>query len=105
MSAQQAALTSEQVPQLKLKWAFAYPKAQRARSQPSIGWGAVFVGSQDGTVYAFDLKSGWMRWSVRASAELRTAIVADPATWPLFTSDTPDARKRGEEWWWGVGGG
>lgn len=87
VSAQQAALTSEQVPQLKLKWAFAYPKAQRARSQPSIGWGAVFVGSQDGTVYAFDLKSGCMRWSFRASAEVRTAIVADPATERLYFGD------------------
>lgn len=87
VSAQQAALTSEQVPQLKLKWAFAYPKAQRARSQPSIGWGAVFVGSQDGTVYALDLKSGCMRWSFRASAEVRTAIVADPATERLYFGD------------------
>ncbi len=87
VSAQQAGLTKEQVPQLKLKWAFAYPKAQRARSQPSIGWGAVFVGSQDGTVYALDLKSGCMRWSFRASAEVRTAIVADPATERLYFGD------------------
>jgi len=87
VNAQQAGLTKNQVPQLKLKWAFAYPKAQRARSQPSIGWGAVFVGSQDGTVYALDLKTGCMRWSFRASAEVRTAIVADPATQRLYFGD------------------
>jgi polyvinyl alcohol dehydrogenase (cytochrome) len=87
VSTQQAGLTKEQVPQLKLKWAFAYPKAQRARSQPSIGWGAVFVGSQDGTVYALDLETGCMRWSFRASAEVRTAVVADPATERLYFGD------------------
>jgi polyvinyl alcohol dehydrogenase (cytochrome) len=87
VSAQQAGLTKEQVPQLKLKWAFAYPKAQRARSQPSIGWGAVFVGSQDGTVYAFDLETGCMRWSFRASAEVRTAVVIDPETKRLYFGD------------------
>ncbi|MEY3906717.1 MAG: hypothetical protein RIR59_1540, partial [Pseudomonadota bacterium] len=85
--AKQAGLRQDQVPQLKLKWSFAYPKAQRARSQPSIGWGAVFVGSQDGTVYALDLKTGCMRWSFRASAEVRTAIVADPATQRLYFGD------------------
>ena len=87
VSAQKAGLTKEQVPQLKLKWAFAYPKALRARSQPSIGWGAVFVGSQDGTVYAFDLETGCMRWSFRASAEVRTAVVLDPATKRLYFGD------------------
>ncbi len=87
VSAQQAGLTKEQVPQLKLKWAFAYPKALRARSQPSIGWGAVFVGSQDGTVYAFDLETGCMRWSFRASAEVRTAVVLDPETKRLYFGD------------------
>lgn len=87
ISTQQAGLKREQVPQLKLKWAFAYPKAQRARSQPSIGWGAVFVGSQDGTVYAFDLETGCMRWSFRASAEVRTAVVIDPETKRLYFGD------------------
>lgn len=87
VSAKQAGLRQDQVPQLKLKWSFAYPKAQRARSQPSIGWGAVFVGSQDGTVYALDLETGCMRWSFRASAEVRTAIVADPASKRLYFGD------------------
>lgn len=82
-----AGLTTAQVPSLKLKWAFAYPAAQRARSQPSVGWGAVFVGSQDGTVYALDLATGCKRWSFRASAEVRTAIVADPATRRLYFGD------------------
>jgi polyvinyl alcohol dehydrogenase (cytochrome) len=86
-SAMQAGLTKAQVPTLKLKWALAYPAAQRARSQPAVGWGAIFVGSQDGTVYALDLDSGCTRWRFRASAEIRTAIVADAASKRLYFGD------------------
>ena len=39
-----ARLAKADVPRLKLKWAFAYPAAVRARSQPTIGWGTIFVG-------------------------------------------------------------
>ena len=77
-----AGLRSEDVPRLKLKWAFAYPGAIRARSQPVIAYGAVYTGSHDGTVYAFDLATGCVRWTFRASAEIRTAIVADPGRKP-----------------------
>ena len=82
-----AGLTKDQVGILKLKWAMAYPAAIRARSQPAIGWGAVFVGSHDGTVYALDLDSGCTRWRFRASAEVRSAIVADPAAKRLYFGD------------------
>src|ERR1700704_3698191 len=54
VSAADAQLAARDVPRLKLKWAFAFPGATRARSQPTVGAGAVFVGSQDGTVYALD---------------------------------------------------
>jgi polyvinyl alcohol dehydrogenase (cytochrome) len=51
-------------------------RARCARvSQPAIGYGAVFVGSQDGSVYAFDLNTGCLRWRFQAAAEVRTAIV------------------------------
>jgi polyvinyl alcohol dehydrogenase (cytochrome) len=85
--AQVARLTAAEVPSLKLKWAYAYPSSVRARSQPAIGWGTIFVGSQNGTVYAFDLNSGCLRWSMRASAEIRTAIVADVPTKRLYFGD------------------
>lgn len=82
-----AGLKASEASKLKLKWAFAYPASQRARSQPAIGWGAIFVGGQDGTVYAFDLNQGCTRWTFRASAEIRTAIVADPASRQLYFGD------------------
>jgi polyvinyl alcohol dehydrogenase (cytochrome) len=70
-----AGLPLQEVPHLKLAWALAFPGAIRARSQPAIAYGAVYVGSQDGTVYALSLKSGCVRWTYHAAAEVRTGIV------------------------------
>lgn len=67
-------LSAADVPDLELKWAFAYPNAIQARSQPTVAGGTLFVGSQNGTIYALDAKSGCVRWTYRASAEVRTAI-------------------------------
>ncbi len=82
-----AGIAKKDVPNLKLKWAFAYPAATHARSQPTLAWGTLYVGSQDGTVYAFDPDTGCTRWTTRLSAEIRTAIVADPATKRLYFGD------------------
>jgi polyvinyl alcohol dehydrogenase (cytochrome) len=70
-----ARLPVADIPRLKVKWAFAYPGAQRARSQPTVAMGTVFVGSQSGAVYALDARSGCLRWTFRAAAEVRTPIV------------------------------
>ncbi|MFN2100001.1 PQQ-binding-like beta-propeller repeat protein [Altererythrobacter sp. MF3-039] len=69
---------------LELRWAYAFPNATKARSQPAIGYGAAFVGSDDGTVYAFDLESGCARWTFKASAEVRTGIVLADGTTPML---------------------
>ena len=73
-------LTKADVKKLELKWSFAFPNALRARSQPTISMGAVFVGSQDGRVYAFDLETGCTKWVFSASAEVRTGIVLSAPT-------------------------
>ncbi|KGE03928.1 outer membrane protein assembly factor BamB family protein [Pseudohaliea rubra] len=72
-----AGLSASELPSLELKWAFAFPGATRARSQPTAGMGAIFVGSQDGTVYAFDVETGCVRWTFQAAAEVRTGVVLD----------------------------
>lgn len=72
INAETAGLAAEDVPRLSLKWAFAYPNATRARSQPSFAGGALVVGSQDGTVYSLDAETGCIRWTFKASAEVRT---------------------------------
>jgi polyvinyl alcohol dehydrogenase (cytochrome) len=73
-----AGLGAADLPRLRVKWAFAYPNATRARSQPTVAGGAVFVGSQDGTVYALDAASGCARWTFRADGEVRTAVLVEP---------------------------
>ncbi len=77
VSTRQAKLGVRNVADLKLKWAFAFPGAQRARSHPLLAWGALFTGSQDGTVYALDQDSGCIRWTFTAGSEVRTAIVTE----------------------------
>ena len=75
-----AGMIRDQVPKLQFQWAFEFPGAIRGRSQPVIAYGAVYVGSQDGTVYALDLRSGCVRWTYRSSAEVRTAMVLETGT-------------------------
>jgi polyvinyl alcohol dehydrogenase (cytochrome) len=70
-----AGLDKKSAVTLELKWAFEFPGALRARSQPAIAFGAVYVGSHDGHVYALDLQTGCARWAFKAGAEVRTAIV------------------------------
>lgn len=82
-----AGITAGDVPKLKLKWAFAFPDAQRVRSQPLIAAGTVFTGSQDGTVYALNTDTGCVRWTFRAAAEVRTGIAIDTVTRQLFFGD------------------
>lgn len=82
-----AGITAADIPKLKLKWAFAFPDAQRARSHPIVAGGAVFTGSQNGNVYALDAESGCIRWAYNAATEVRTGIAFDSATRRLFFGD------------------
>jgi polyvinyl alcohol dehydrogenase (cytochrome) len=75
---QSGGLSAADMPSLEVKWAFAYPNAIKARSQPAFGGGAIYFGSQDGTVRALDAKTGCLRWTFKASAEVRTAIIISP---------------------------
>lgn len=75
-----ASVRAKDLDTLVLDWAFAYPAANRARSQPAIGGGALFVGSQSGLVYAFDLETGCTRWQFKAGAEVRNALTLEPWT-------------------------
>lgn len=66
-------LTPDNVGDLELKWAFAFPNATRARSQPALTEQAIFTGSQDGRVYALDTQSGCIWWTFDADSEVRSA--------------------------------
>ena len=73
-SANSTGFTRDNVSQLALKWVFAYPGALRARSQPLVHDGVVFVGSQSGDIYALDLDTGCAHWTYSAGAEVRSSL-------------------------------
>src|SRR5688572_13623885 len=81
-----ASLTTGDIPKLTLKWAFAFPDASSAWAQPTVGDGRLYVGSQNGTVYALDRTSGCIRWTFAASGGVRTAITLGNAL--LYFGDT-----------------
>ncbi len=78
VSAEVAGLSAAEVPNLKLKWAFAYPGATRARAQPTPYGDALLVGSQSGAVYALNLEKGCAHWVFQAQAEVRSALAITP---------------------------
>ena len=73
-SAAAAGLSEALLPRLQLKWAFGFPDATSAWAQPTVVGGWIFVGSQNGSVYALDAKSGCIRWVFSADGGVRTAI-------------------------------
>jgi len=79
-----AGLAAEQVPGLKLKWAFGYPDSYSAFAQPIVVGGRVFVGSALGMVYSLDSASGCTYWSFDAGAGVRTAITIGPGNVAYF---------------------
>lgn len=73
-----AGLSAAQVQHLTLKWAFGFPDAAAAWSQPTVVGGRVFVGSQNGTVYSLDAKTGCIYWTFSAAGGVRTAVTIGP---------------------------
>ena len=98
-------LSRDEIARLKVKWVFAYPEATRARSQPTIYNGTVYVGSQNGTVYALDLQTGCVQWTYKARAEVRTAVIISDDVDPILYFGDFDGHvyslsaKSGEENW------
>jgi polyvinyl alcohol dehydrogenase (cytochrome) len=77
-SEKEAGLNTEQLKTLELKWAFGFPDATSAWATPTISGGRVFVGSQNGTVYSLDAKTGCIYWYFSADGGVRTAIAIGP---------------------------
>jgi len=69
-----AGLTPEQVPQLKVKWAFGFPDGLSAYGQPTVVSGRVLVGTDTGYVYSLNAQTGCVYWSYQAEGYVRTAI-------------------------------
>jgi polyvinyl alcohol dehydrogenase (cytochrome) len=73
-----AGIDRSNVSTLHLKWTIGLSGAIRVRSQPTFAGGSMFVGSQDGAVFALDLETGCARWKFQAPGEIRTGFVVSP---------------------------
>jgi polyvinyl alcohol dehydrogenase (cytochrome) len=65
-------LKTEDVPKLKVKWAFAYPGI--AYGQPILVSGRVFIETREGQVFSLDAKTGCTHWAYDLGSAVRTAI-------------------------------
>lgn len=74
-TAEAAGLTADQIPRLKLKWAFGFPGATSAYAQPVVVDGHLFTSSDAGFVYSLAAGTGCVYWSFSAAAGVRTPIV------------------------------
>jgi polyvinyl alcohol dehydrogenase (cytochrome) len=72
--AKTAGFQAEDLPRLKLKWTFAFPDTSTMRSQPAVYRGRIFVGGQDGTVFALDAATGCVHWSTAVQSQVRSGI-------------------------------
>jgi polyvinyl alcohol dehydrogenase (cytochrome) len=78
-SQEMAGLAAVDLPRLKLKWALGFPDASAAWAPPTVAGGRLYVGSQNGTVYALDARTGCIHWTFSATGGVRTAIAVDEA--------------------------
>jgi polyvinyl alcohol dehydrogenase (cytochrome) len=76
--ADKGGLTAATVPQLTLKWAFGFAGVTSARSQPAVAGGRLFVGSENGDLYALNARTGCTYWTYHAQAGIRSAISVGP---------------------------
>jgi polyvinyl alcohol dehydrogenase (cytochrome) len=75
-----AGLTDGHVAKLKLKWAFGIPNSGIAFGQPAIADGRLFFGTQDGTVYSLDARTGCTYWTFKSGATVRSAVVLEKSS-------------------------
>ena len=76
--AKEAGITSADVPNLKLAWAFGFPDVLTVFGQPTISGGRLFFGSADGTVYSLDARTGCVYWTFKAATTVRSPITIGP---------------------------
>jgi polyvinyl alcohol dehydrogenase (cytochrome) len=87
--AEMARLRADQVPKLKLKWAFGFPGVASANSQPAVLGGRLFVGSAGHKVYSLGATDGCLHWEFEADFPVRTAITVAPVGkgWSVYFGD------------------
>src|SRR6266436_5043862 len=59
-----AGMTAEDVPRLKLKWAFGLPGASSGGTQPVVIGGRLYVADAEGDLFALDAQTGCIYWTI-----------------------------------------
>lgn len=72
-SAEAGGLTAEQLPKLRLKWAFNLGGVS-PHSQPAVAFGKLFIGGVDKKLYALNASTGCTQWVLPLAAPIRTGI-------------------------------
>ncbi|MGD0436900.1 MAG: PQQ-binding-like beta-propeller repeat protein [Bryobacteraceae bacterium] len=77
-STKEGGIRAEDVPKLKVKWAFGFANATSVFGQPTAVGGRLFFGSGRGDVYSLDAKTGCMYWKFPAGVQVRSPITVAP---------------------------
>ena len=73
-SGEDAGLTADDVPRLSLRWSFGLPGSGGMRAQPVVVGGRLYLGSDNGFVYALDARSGCVHWSFDVGTPVVSAV-------------------------------
>jgi polyvinyl alcohol dehydrogenase (cytochrome) len=84
-----AGIPANDVPKLKLKWAFNLGEVTMGRGQPAVAGNRVFFGTEAGEVYAIDARTGCTYWGFKAQAGIRSGMAVGEANGApaIFFSD------------------
>ena len=74
ISEEVAGLVKDQIPNLKLKWAFGFDGGTVTRTKVSVIGDYILFGSQFGEVYCLNMEQGCVRWMFEADAAVRGGI-------------------------------
>jgi len=76
--AAQGGIQRDDLPNLRLKWAYGLPGEGQARAQPVVVDGRVFVGNSAGALYSLDAQSGCTYWTFLPRSGIRSAASVGP---------------------------
>lgn len=76
--AQGAALSKDDLGNLKLLWAYGLPGETAPRAQPAVVGGRLYVGNQRGALYSLDAASGCTYWTYLPRTGIRSALSVAP---------------------------
>ena len=92
-SGEAAGLRGDDLPHLRLKWAFGFPGSASAYAQPALAFGRIYVGTDTGYVYSLDAATGCVHWSFKADSAVRNAMTIGivhghgPARYAVYFGD------------------